>query len=201
MTFTPPKGTWGSTCFAAQMIRLSFASKVKPTILISSINRYSTSCHSFSILESPGLIVRGFPEWRCSPKNEWIVIPSISAAAIPVGASFRIICILFTIKKYLLRARMSCDFPVPPHPGVHMISCPLLRPRRVWCFIKSVWIRQKYLHEIGYHHQDGWWLSGKSMETQPLSINVFLSNAAIWKRWDIDEKQLWPKKICKFYVE
>ena len=30
---------------------------------------------------------------------------------------------------------------------------------------------------------------------------VFLSNAAIWKRSNIDEKKLWPKKSCKFYVE
>ena len=29
----------------------------------------------------------------------------------------------------------------------------------------------------------------------------FVSNAAMWKRWKIDEKQLWPKKIWKFYVE
>ena len=41
---------------------------------------------------------------------------------------------------------------------------------------------------------------GVSMETLPLFGKKFLSNAAMWKRWHIDEKQLCPKKICKFYV-
>ena len=61
-------------------------------------------------------------EWK------WIVIPPISVAAIPVGATLSIICILLVMRRYFLRARISCDFPVPPQPGMHMISWPLLRP-------------------------------------------------------------------------
>ena len=30
--------------------------------------------------------------------------------------------------------------------------------------------------------------------------NFFLSNAVMWRRSHIDEKQLWPKNSCKFYV-
>ena len=43
--------------------------KLRPTILISSIKRYSTRCHSFSIFSSPTRIGRDFPELRCSPRK------------------------------------------------------------------------------------------------------------------------------------
>ena len=142
ITLIPPKEAFEFICFAVFTILFKRANRRSPTILISSIIKYLTWRHSFSSFASPGRNVHvGFflEMLRLSSKNEWIVSPSISAAAaaIDVGANLRSIFLLFVTWKYSVITRIDWDFPVPPQPGTHISNWLSLAPKRLWLMLIS----------------------------------------------------------------